>query len=1481
MILTTSTTCTDLSTGSPTSWNWSFGNGVYNTSQNVTYEYPASGTYDVSLTASNYGGSNTSTRAGYITVTPLVVERRFFNTTGNSSWIAPYGVTSIHLLVVGGGGGGAAPAGGAGGGGGGAGGVIDTTYSVASGETYNVYVGAGGTAGSTTGATPTRGSNTSFNNATASQIAYGGGRGDTTGGLLSNGSSGGGSRLAPFGYAVYGSQGYNGYATGQTSSPFTAGGGGGFGGASTSQVGGACYNLTWVTGNTTSLAAGGGGGTYAGANTVSMCGVGGIGAQNSGQTAGVANTGSGGGGYGGTNTATAGAGASGTVIIVYDEQPLSSMFTTNYTTPLVSPPTRPVQFTDQSPGSPTAWSWSFRNSTGNNTVVQFSTIQNPVYSFGVGNFSIALNASTSLAYVHSTQNTWINISALPDVPIPSFTSTTPTGIVPLTIVFTDTSANYPTSWNWSFGDGYLSTSQNPTHTYNTAGTYSINLTESSPAGSNSTVFTNYVTVNPMVASFSANITYAPIPMGVGFTGSSTGSPNTWYWEFGDGTNSTLQNPSHLYTVTGIYNVNFRATNTSSGAYDWENKTAYINAFELTPVADFSAVPVTGTVPTSVVFTDLSTNSPTSWNWSFGDGYVSSSRNVTHVYNTAGTYTVNLTANNTAGSNSMVKTNYITINPMVASFSADHTTGAFSVVAQFTGSSTGTPNTWYWDLGDGNTSTLQNPLHTYSTVGTYDVKMKATNNSSGAFDWENKTGYIILTGYQAPVASFTISASDSYVPMTVVFGDTSTNSPYAWNWSFGDGNLSALQNPTHIYTVPGSYTVTLNATNAVGSNTSSFSYIHASAIPLAPTVNFSWSNTQGITLPVTVQFTDLSTQSPTSWYWSDFGDGSGQTSLLQNPTHVYNNVGAFPVTLSVTNVNGTPSQTTKYVQVTSTTGGVTSSKTTVGTQTIETLSGSGTYAWTCPSGVYSVETLLVGGGAAGTNGGTVTGKTNVWSPSGGQQGTSISQPSISVTPGNVYQFVVGEGGTSANTSVTYTSIGGVWNLLRNGNIYGTWTDATGATYLTPDPLYGGYTYAFGYTANGGTNGLQYIRPYYETQTYATGSVFSTGANGNTYSTSGVYVTYGGSGGGSTYAGGVQGGGNGYNYLGGPSTPGAFYGAGGGAGDTTGGSTDSGKAGYNGVIILNYQVSSVILPPVANFTGTPTSGYAPLSVQFTDYSTNGPTSWSWSFGDGGSSTEKNPSHTYTSPGTYTVALTDYNSNTTASGNFVRTNYINVSGPEPTPTPAPQSSTTWYVPRTITMHVVNSASNQIVGAQVSAVYNSSTLPGGAAELINFYGMNQQAANNAVNGTLIMSGTTDSNGDVVFTMLSTLKYDLTVTYEGTTNTFSIHPQDSYYQLRFLKSTAADTDISTCLYANGNTHISASQPDPYNFTMSWSYQDTCGLTTALDYYVFKDIQNAPSQMIYYYHLTPVTSGIYVNNYTVPNVRGDEYRWYENFTRSV
>ena len=137
------------------------------------------------------------------------------------------------------------------------------------------------------------------------------------------------------------------------------------------------------------------------------------------------------------------------------------------------------------------------------------------------------------------------------------------GYAPLSLQFTDLSENAK-SWLWYFGDGTSSAEQNPTHTYTKAGQYAVTVTVKNEAGSNTAKYTGYINVinslEPPVAAFSASPLSGKMPLNVSFTDNSTGSPVSWKWYFGDGTNSTEQNPKHTYNKTGQYAVTLLVSN---------------------------------------------------------------------------------------------------------------------------------------------------------------------------------------------------------------------------------------------------------------------------------------------------------------------------------------------------------------------------------------------------------------------------------------------------------------------------------------------------------------------------------------------------------------------------------------------------------------------------------------------------------------------------------------------------------------------------------------------------------------------------------------------------------------------------------------------------------------------------------------------------------------------------------------------------------
>ncbi len=340
-------------------------------------------------------------------------------------------------------------------------------------------------------------------------------------------------------------------------------------------------------------------------------------------------------------------------------------------------------------------------------------------------------------------------------------------------------------------------------------------------------------VTAPVASFSGSPASGTAPLTVAFVDASSNTPTSWTWTFGDGGTSTTRSPSHQYTAAGTYTVTLTATN--AGGSNTLTKTGFITVAAPTtpaPVAAFSGTPTSGTAPVTVQFTDSSTNTPTSWAWTFGDGGTSTTRSPSHQYTAAGTYSVTLTATNAGGSNTLTKSGFITVTAPttpapVAAFSGTPTTGTAPVTVQFTDSSSNTPTSWTWTFGDGGTSNLQSPSHTYTTSGIYSVALKVTN--AGGSNTLTKTGFITVTA-PSPTptptptpatdlvkASFTASVVSGQPPLAVTFTDTSTGKPTHWTWNFGDGTGSTLQHPAHSYAAAGFYTITLKVQNANGSN----------------------------------------------------------------------------------------------------------------------------------------------------------------------------------------------------------------------------------------------------------------------------------------------------------------------------------------------------------------------------------------------------------------------------------------------------------------------------------------------------------------------------------------------------------------------------------------------------------------------------------------------------------------------------------------
>ncbi len=616
-------------------------------------------------------------------------------------------------------------------------------------------------------------------------------------------------------------------------------------------------------------------------------------------------------------------------------------FSASTTTPNVG---QTVTFTDLSTNSPTNWSWSFTPSSVTYVGGTSSTSQNPQVQFNAtGYYTVTLTATNAAGSDGETKNNYILASA---PPVANFSANNTAPAIGQTVIFTDLSTNSPTSWTWSFTPptityvgGTNASSQHPQVQFTAGGNYTVSLTAANAAGSDNETKTNYISVLfPPVADFDAD-NYSPIiGQTVYFWDMSSNSPTSWVWSFSPpsvtyvgGTTANSPEPQVQFTASGSYTVTLTATNASGS--DSEIKTNFINV-PFPPVANFSASTTTPIVGQTVTFTDLTTNSPTSWFWSFSPANVTYvggtspvSQNPQVKFNAGGFYSVTLTATNVAGSDAETKTNYIFATaPPVANFSASTTTPYIGQTVTFSDLSTNIPTSWSWVFSPstvtyvgGTTSASQNPQVQFSAGGFYTVTLTATNAAGS--DPETKTNYISVLF--PPVANFSANNTAPAIGQTVAFTDLSTNSPTSWAWSFNPatvtyvgGTTSASQNPQVQFSAGGLYTVTLTATNASGSDgETKTDYI---SVLFAPLADFSADNTNPA-IGQTVTFTDLSTNNPTSWSW-DFSPATvtyvgSTTSASQNPQVQFSAGGLYTVTLTSTNASGSDGETkTDYISV---------------------------------------------------------------------------------------------------------------------------------------------------------------------------------------------------------------------------------------------------------------------------------------------------------------------------------------------------------------------------------------------------------------------------------------------------------------------------------------------------------------------------------------------------------------------------------------
>jgi PKD repeat protein len=475
------------------------------------------------------------------------------------------------------------------------------------------------------------------------------------------------------------------------------------------------------------------------------------------------------------------------------------------------------------------------------------------------------------------------------------------------ITFSATPSSSVGTYWWNFGDGTVlgfSGLNQVSHTYAANGTYTVSMTYSASPCFGTTTQTIVVSSSPCNLAMNASFTYTNAGSGlVNFSNTSSGTTTntSYYWDFGDGTTSTAQNPSHTYTVNGNYSIYFSVNDPTFGTCgDSIYQSIWVSGVTCSVTAAFN---YTQTAGGTVNFNSTSTGtySGTQYTWYFGDGsWNMGNSSPSHTYPSNGTYTVSLMASNPGCSNTAVQTITVTSSPCSLSLNAGfsityNASGNVSFVSTSTGTTAST--NYSWNFGDGTSGTGMSTSHTYSANNWYNATLVLTDGAC--------TDSITQT-VNVTTAPCSIAAAFNYTTGfngNVYFNNTSTGT--SWNttyaWSFGDGNTSGTQNPSHTYTATGSYTVTLIASSPTSSWSAGCSgtvtqVVTVSVTPCSISAGFTY--TTGAAGAVTFSSTNTFTTFGADYYW-DFGDGNTAWGTnLQQVSHTYSVNNIYNVNLFV-------------------------------------------------------------------------------------------------------------------------------------------------------------------------------------------------------------------------------------------------------------------------------------------------------------------------------------------------------------------------------------------------------------------------------------------------------------------------------------------------------------------------------------------------------------------------------------------------------
>ena len=569
-----------------------------------------------------------------------------------------------------------------------------------------------------------------------------------------------------------------------------------------------------------------------------------------------------------------------------------------------------------------------------------STTANPSHAYTTpGDYVATLTVTDNQGVTTSNA---VAISALaPNInPVAFIDADITSGNAPLSVVFTAAGSYDPDgsigNIEWDFGDSSFTYFGSPAyHTFSTEGTFTVTVTVYDGRGGFGTA-SMVINVGPEppnqppIAVAEVNVASGEVPFNPFFNSASSSDPDGfitgWFWDYGDGTTSTLPNPAiKVYETPGTYTVTLTVTdNDGATGADSLVVTATGTPVNQPPTAVLNTTSTTGEAPFTTTFDSTGSSDAdgtiVSWLWDFGDGTTSTVANPgSKTYAAPGTYLATLTVTDDDGDTG---TDSVTITvtpgtggnqPPVAVISADPTSGPAPLVVVFSSAGSfdpdGTIVDYFWEFSNGRTTSRENPRLRFNNDGIYTGTLTVTDDQ-GATAADSITivvGDVPVNQPPAAVASADVTSGDT--PLAVNFtGSASSDSDgtiVSYAWAFGNGATATTANPSHSYTAAGTYIATLTVTDDGGATDSASVTITVTdpAVNLPPTAVASADVTSG-TAPLVVNFTGSGSSDSdgtiVGYAWT-FGDGA--TSTTANPSHSYTAAGTYVATLTVSDNEG--------------------------------------------------------------------------------------------------------------------------------------------------------------------------------------------------------------------------------------------------------------------------------------------------------------------------------------------------------------------------------------------------------------------------------------------------------------------------------------------------------------------------------------------------------------------------------------------------